>query len=670
MAKTSLPSQGLSKRYLERLSDLYPTITAASTEVINLSAILQLPKGTEHFLTDVHGENEAFSHVLRNASGTVRHKIDDIFGNSLSQVDKRELATLIYYPEEKMHLVFRDLESPEDWYRVMLCRLIKVARNVANKYTRSKVRKALPAGFDYVLEELLMEREDRDDKESYYESILSTIISLNRAREFIIALCSLIQRLVIDHLHIIGDIYDRGPGPHLILDTLMNYHSVDIQWGNHDVLWMGAAAGEIACICNVIRICARYGNLDILEDGYGINMLPLASYAMGTYEGDPCSCFHLKGNNTTDEREMLINLKIHKAVSILQFKAEGQLILAHPEFQLEKRNLLHRIDFQTGLIALDGKTYKMLDTHFPTVDPANPYAYTAQEADLVERLIHAFKSCEKLQQHIKFLLRSGNLYKVYNGNLLFHGCMPLAPDGSFACANIYGKKYKGKALYEVLESYIRKGFVSLDVKEREKGRDLMWWVWLHKDSPLFGKDKMATFERYFLEEKETHEERKNPYYLLCEKEEIVEMVLAEFGLAGRKDAHIINGHVPVKEKNGESPIKCGGKLLVIDGGFARAYQKETGIAGYTLISNSNGLVLAAHDPFKSTEDAIASGTDIHSDRRIVARVNVRKRVKDTDIGKELEVKIRELEALIDAYRNGDIAEQFDASKQTYRSLSL
>ncbi|MBR0163207.1 MAG: fructose-1,6-bisphosphatase [Lachnospiraceae bacterium] len=647
----------LETRYLERLAELYPSIAQAAEEVINLEAICNLPKGTEHFMTDVHGEHEAFSHIMRNGSGSVRHKIDDVFGRSLGARDKQTLATLIYYPAEKMRLILKKEKNPEDWYKVTLYRLIAVARGATEKYTRSKVRKALPKDFDYILEELLMEKENAEAKESYYESIIDTIIRIGRAREFIIALSELIQRFVIDHLHIVGDIFDRGPGPHLIMDMLMQHHSVDIQWGNHDVLWMGAAAGEVACICNVIRICARYGNLDILEDGYGINLLPLASYAMGHYEDDPCDCFKLKGNSATDPREMKINLKIHKAVSILQFKAEGQMIQKYPEFHLEDRNLLHRIDFKKGTIRLGKKSYKMLDTYFPTVDPEDPYAFTAQEKDLIDRLRQAFRGSEKLSAHARFLLSNGALYKVYNNNLLYHGCVPVNEDGTLREVTVFGKKYKGRALYEVLENYVRKGFVSLDPAEKERGQALMWWIWLHRDSPLFGKEKMATFERYFLAEKETHAEGKNPYYTLYEEEKTVDMILAEFGLGDVEDAHIVNGHVPVKVKNGESPIKCGGKLFVIDGGFSKAYQKETGIAGYTLIYNSYGLILAAHEPFESLEAAIQAESDIHSDQRVVARVTSRKRVGDTDAGREMRERIHDLEDLISAYRSGVIAER-------------
>ena len=649
--------KNLKTRYLERLSELYPTIARAAEEVINLEAIRNLPKGTEHFITDLHGENEAFSHILRNGSGSVKHKIEDVFGSTITKEEKQTLATLIYYPAEKMRLILRTVKNPEDWYKVTLYRLIAVARSAGAKYTRSKVRKSLPEDFDYILEELITETEHQDAKTSYYEAIIDTIIRIGRAKECIISLCELTQRLIIDHLHVVGDIYDRGPGPHLIMDTLMNYHSVDIQWGNHDVLWMGAASGSIPCICTVIRICARYGNLDILEDGYGINMLPLASYAMEVYENDPCTCFTLKGCHMDESREMQINLKIHKAISILQFKAEGQMIQQYPEFGLGHRNLLEHIDYKKQTVKIGRKTYKMLDTNFPTVDPKDPYAFTPYEADLIDRLVTAFKGSEKLIAHAKFLLSNGNLYKVYNNNLLYHGCIPMNADGSLHEVTLFGKKYKGRALYAILENYMRKGFVSLDPDEKDRGKALMWWIWLHKDSPLFGKDKMATFERYFLAEKETHEEGKNPYYSLIDKEETALEILKEFGLGDVKDAHIVNGHVPVKVKNGESPIRCGGKLFIIDGGFSRAYQKETGIAGYTLIYNSYGLILAAHEPFTSVEDAIVMESDIHSDQRIVTRVTQRKRVGDTDDGREMQERITDLEQLIAAYRSGEIVEK-------------
>lgn len=648
--------KNLEDRYLERLSQLYPTIAKASTEIINLQAILNLPKGTEHFLTDIHGEYEAFAHVLKNGSGSVKRKVDEVFGNTLSSRDKRTLATLIYYPREKMDQIKKVEPNMKDWYKITLYRLIEVCKSTASKYTRSKVRKALPDDFAYVIEELITVRSELNDKESYYNSIIDTIIDIGRAEKFIIALSELIQRLIIDHLHIVGDIYDRGPGPHIIMDKLMEYHAVDIQWGNHDVLWMGAAAGQRGCIANVIRICARYGNLDILEDGYGINLLPLATFAMNTYENDPCKCFQLKANLNRSVKELEMDIKMNKAISIIQFKVEGQIIRKNPEYHLEDRNLLHHIDYEKGTIEIDGKTYEMLDTNFPTVDPKDPYALTKEEEDVMERLEQAFLNCEKLQRHMAFLLNKGGLYKVYNNNLLYHGCVPLDEDGSLKSVTLYGKTYKGKSWYEVLESYVRKGFYAVDETEKERGKDIMWYIWLNENSPLFGKNKMATFERLFIADKETHEEVKNPYYRYLENEEVVDSILKEFGLEG-DEIHIINGHVPVKAKKGESPIKCNGKVLVIDGGFSKAYQSQTGIAGYTLIYNSYGLLLIAHEPFESAEAAVQKESDIHSERTVVERVVKRKLVADTDNGKHIKEQIEDLKILLEAYRSGKITQR-------------
>lgn len=646
----------LQARYLERLAQLYPTIAKASTEIINLQSILNLPKGTEHFLTDIHGEYEAFSHVLKNGSGSIRRKIDEVFGNTMSSRDKQTLATLIYYPKEKMEWIKKTEDNMEDWYKITLYRLIEVCKCTASKYTRSKVRKALPSEFAYVIEELITEKAEVSDKESYYNSIISTIIRIDRAEEFIVALSELIQRLVVDHLHIVGDIYDRGPGPHIIMDMLMDYHSVDIQWGNHDVLWMGAAAGQRGCIANAIRICARYGNLDILEDGYGINLLPLASFAMNTYEDDPCECFQLKGETVYGGRERLLDIKMHKAISIIQFKVEGQIIRNNPAFEMEKRNLLHHIDYENGTIEIDGKIYELKDKNFPTVDPKDPYALTREEEDIMCRLEKAFLNCRKMQEHMRFLLNRGGLFKVHNDNLLYHGCVPLNADGTFKKVKIYGHEYKGRALYEVLEAYVRKAFYAPEGLEKERGKDMMWYIWLHENSPLFGKDKMATFERYFLADKEQHVEKKNPYYELLEKEEVVDRILKEFGL-DPAESLIVNGHVPVKTKKGENPIKCGGKVLVIDGGFSKAYQKETGIAGYTLIYNSHGIILEAHDPFESTEAAIEKENDIRSESVTVRRFLGRKLVGDTDIGRDLKEQIEDLEYLLESYRNGRIKEK-------------
>ena len=643
-------------RYLETLAELYPTIAKASSEIINLQAILNLPKGTEHFLTDIHGEYEAFSHVLKNGSGSVRRKIKEVFGHTLSEREQRALATLIYYPKEKMDLVRKQEPNMEEWYKITLYRLIEVCKNAASKYTRSKVRKALPEEFAYVIEELITVRPEISDKESYYNAIVSMIIETKRAGEFIVALSELIQRLTVDHLHIVGDIFDRGPGPHIIMDKLMTYHSVDIQWGNHDVLWMGAAAGNTACIANVLRISAKYGNLNILEDGYGINLVPLARLAMTQYADDPCKCFSLDFREEEyDVRDAMLDEKMHKAISIIQFKLEGQLIEKHPEFHMEDRRLLHQMDLEKGTVVIEGVTYPLKDKCFPTIDPKNPYQLTAEENDVVERLKTAFVNCERLQKHVRFLLTKGSLYKVYNGNLLYHGCVPLNEDGTFTEVDIYGEKYSGKELYDVLEHYVRKGYYSLDKEEKKKGLDIFWFIWENQNSPVFGKQKMTTFERYFVADKKTHVEPKNPYYRLLEKEEIVNRILAEFGLQG-EECHIINGHIPVESKKGESPIKCNGKLLIIDGGFSKAYQGKTGIAGYTLIYNSYGLVIAAHEPFESVEKAVQEGRDVHSHRLLVEHVVKRKTVADTDVGRSIQENIRELEKLLQAYREGAIVE--------------
>lgn len=643
-------------KLLQRLAEIYPTIGAASTEIINLQSILNLPKGTEHFITDIHGEYEAFSHVLRNGSGSVRKKIDDVFGHTLSQADKKSLATLIYYPRQKMSLIKKEETNIRDWYKITLYRLIEVCKCVASKYTRSKVRKALPEEFAYVIEELITEKAEVTDKGAYYEAIINTIIEIGCAEKFIESLCSLIKRLVVDRLHILGDIYDRGPAPQSIMDRLMQYHSLDIQWGNHDIVWMGAAAGQPACIATVIRNCARYGNLDILEDGYGINMLPLATLAIDTYKGDPCESFYIHGKKANSYSENRVNVKMHKAIAIIQFKLEGQLIMRRPEFHMENRLLLDKVDYERGMITLDGKEYELNDTNFPTIDPTDPYALTEEEADVMERLTSAFLNCSRLQTHMQFLLKRGNLYKVYNGNLMYHGCVPMNKDGSFKKVNVYGQEYSGRVLYDVLESYVRKAFVALDAEEKRKGQDIMWFIWSSPDSPLFGKEKMATYERYFIKDKETHVEIKNPYYDLINDEKVLDRILQEFGLY-KDNSHIINGHMPVRLTKGESPVRCGGKLLIIDGGFCKAYQKQTGIAGYTLIYNSYGMTLVAHDPFSSTEEAIEKELDIHSDRIMVQKTERRLLVGDTDSGLEMKERIRELEELLKAYRNGTIKEK-------------
>lgn len=644
-------------KYLKSLAKQYPNIAAASTEIINLQAILNLPKGTEHFLTDIHGEYEQFNHVLKNGSGSVRRKIDEEFGNTLSNKDKKSLATLIYYPEEKLELIKKEEENIEDWYKITLHRLVQITKRVSSKYTRSKVRKALPKDFAYIIEELITEKAEVQDKEAYYNEIIHTIIRIGRAGQFIIALSYLIQRLVIDHLHIVGDIYDRGPGPHVILDTLSKYHSVDVQWGNHDIVWMGAASGQTACIANVIRMSARYGNLDTLEEGYGINLIPLATFAMETYADTDCSCFAIKYNTDYNTKDLSLDMKMHKAIAMIQFKLEGQLIMRRPEFHMEDRLLLDKIDPVARTITLYGKTYEMKDVDFPTVDWEHPYELTEGEQEVVERLRQAFLRCEKLQRHVRFLFAKGSLYKIYNGNLLYHGCVPLEEDGTFSQVEVYGETYSGKALYDVLEHYARKGFYAdEDLSEKLKGQDIIWYIWSGPGSPVFGKDKMTTFERYFIEDKETHKETKNSYYRLMDNEEVINSIFREFGL-DTMNSHIVNGHVPVELKKGQSPIRCGGKLLIIDGGFSRAYQDKTGIAGYTLVYNSHGMRLVAHAPFESAETAIKTETDIFSDSVIIETSSMRRRVADTDIGAELRDSIFELEELLRAYREGLIVEK-------------
>lgn len=647
----------LELKYLKSIANLYPNIAAASTEIINLQSILNLPKGTEHFLTDIHGEYEQFLHVLKNGSGSVKRKIDDEFGNTLSSRDKKSLATLIYYPEEKLEVILKEEDNIEDWYKITLHRLIQICKRVTSKYTRSKVRKALPKDFAYIIEELINENSDVQDKEAYYNEIINTIIGIGRAKEFIIALSKLIQRMVVDHLHIVGDIYDRGPGPHIILDTLMNYHSVDIQWGNHDVVWMGAASGHLPCIANVIRLSAKYGNLDMLEEGYGINLIPLATFAMEVYGNDDCHCFKVESHDEQNNlNDLELDQKMHKAITVIQFKLEGQLINRRPDFHMESRLLLDKIDFEKSTVIIEGKEYDLNDSYFPTINRNAPYELSPEEVKLMERLKSAFMKCEKLQKHVRFLFSKGSLYKVYNSNLLYHGCIPFDEDGSFKKVNIFGKEYSGKDLYDILEIYARKGYYDTEnEEERLKGQDIMWYIWSNENSPVYGKAKMATFERYLIDDKAIQKEKKNCYYKLIEKEEIVNKILIEFGL-DVDNSHIINGHMPVELMKGENPIKCNGKLLIIDGGFSKAYQSITGIAGYTLTFNSYGLRLIAHDPFESKEAAIAKETDIHSDTTVVENVPKRIVVGDTDNGKKIKETIRELEELLKAYRSGLIIE--------------
>ena len=643
-------------RYLELLSRLFPSADKASAEIINLSAILNLPKGTEFFASDIHGEYEAFSHTLRNGSGSIRLKIDDVFGDSLSENEKRSLATLIYYPREKMELVLSQVDDAEAWYAVTLQRLVAVCKRAAQKYTRSRVRKALPKDFAYIIEELMTENRHGVDKQAYYAAIVDAVIRTDRGGALVEALCLLIQRLAIERLHIVGDIYDRGPYPHIIMDALMEHHSLDIQWGNHDIVWMGASLGQRGCIAHVVRNCARYGNLSILEDAYGINILPLASFALEAYKDDPCVAFGLKGNPDLPPQELEMNVKIQKAMAIIQFKVEAQLIDENPGFGLEDRKLLDKIDYENGTVMLDGVAYELTDTVFPTVDPADPYRLTPEEEEVMQRLEQAFTGCEKLQRHMRFFLDAGSLYKVCNGNLLFHACVPLNADGSLMETEVFGETYKGRALYDVMERYVRAAFDDADPELAKRGRDLLWYMWLGEGSPLFAKSKMATFELYLIAEKEARKEVKNSFYSYLDDERVMGGIFEDFGM-DPETSRIVCGHVPVKVKDGEDPVKCGGRVLTIDGGFSKAYQPTTGIAGYTLISNSYGFVLAAHEPLESMRAAVVNELDIHSSRKVVELVDKRTLVADTDNGAVLKQQIADLEELLEAYRNGIVAEK-------------
>jgi fructose-1,6-bisphosphatase-3 len=646
-------------KYLNLLATQFPTVQTASTEIINLEAILKLPKGTEHFLSDIHGEYELFSHLLRNGSGVIRQKIEDVFKNTLRGFIKDELATLIYYPEEKLALIEKREKNIDEWYAVTLQRLIGVTRATASKYTRSKVRKALPSDFAYIIEELLHESPDSHNKASYFDGIIHTIIRIERAREFIIAICRLIQTLAIDRLHIVGDIYDRGPYPEKVMDKLLDYHAVDVQWGNHDIIWMGSAAGIRALIANLVRISARYMNLDTIEDGYGISLLPLATFANEIYKDDPCQRFQPKvmENSATDSKYLKMIGRMQKAIAIIQFKLEADIIRRNPQFEMDDRNLLHLINYDKGIITLNGKEYQLNDTYFPTINPDDPYTLTADEHDVIDKLRNSFMQSERLKKHVKFLYAKGSMYLRYNDNLLLHGCLPMDPDGSFTEIPVEMEMLSGRKLIDRFDVFARKAYFTRNDKAPDfVARDYMWYLWCGPQSPLFGKQKMATFERYFIDAKETHKEEKNSYFVLNEQEATLDKILQEFDLDASK-AHLINGHVPVKVKKGESPIKANGKLLVIDGGMSKAYQKETGISGYTLIYNSYGLVLVAHKEFDSAAKAIADEADILFHVSHLEKNSDRKTVEDTDNGKNLRQQITDLEMLLAAYRKGLIKER-------------
>lgn len=640
------------RRYLASLAKQFPTIDSAITEIINLRAILALPKGTEHFVSDIHGEYEGFLHVLRTASGVIRRKIDDVFGESLTSDEKRSLATLIYYPEQKLEELAQRGPLTDAWYRDTLHRLTRVCRLVTSKYTRSKVRKALPKQFGYIIDELIHEDGSAPDKAGYCDEIVNAIIGTGKANALITAISHFTQAMAVDRLHILGDIFDRGPGADIILDKIMDHHSVDIQWGNHDILWMGAAAGSLACIATALRISLRYGNLDMLREGYGIDTSALAAFAIEFYGDDPCHLFQpgVTDENLT-EKERLLTARMHKAITIMEFKLVDQLIRRRPEFGMTERAVLDGLNLAENAARIGGKTWSIRDSRLPTVNPRDPSALTPEEERVMTRLCAAFQNSEKLQKHMRLLFEKGGMYLCCNGNLLFHGCIPMNPDGSFQEFHLSGSPLKGKALLDWFDAAVRQGYFSRDAVERARGQDVMWYLWAGCDSPLFGKKRMTTFERYFIDEKETHHEPKNAYFDFRDDPTACGRILSEFGLNPHR-GHIINGHVPVKVKKGESPVKAGGRLLVIDGGFAKAYQKETGIAGYTLIFSSRGMSLAAHHPFESTRKAIAEELDVIPQRFVVEANQESMRIRDTDIGRELRAQIENLTTLIGAYEAG------------------
>ena len=652
----SIEELRLEKRYLELLADRFPSIQKASMEIINLEAIMRLPKSTEHFLTDIHGEYETFTHVLRNASGVVRRKIEDIFGMGLRKSEKNALATLIYYPEEKMEMILKEEKDDiSEWYMITLQRLSIIARAASSKYTRSKVRKSMPPDYAYIIDELL--NESGHEKQEYYNGIIRTIIEIDRAKEFVIEISHFIQRLMIDRLHIIGDIYDRGPSAEKVMEVIQKHHAVDIQWGNHDIIWMGAAAGCKTLIATVLRISARYINLDTIEDAYGINLLPLATFAMEFYRIDPAEAFIPKSDGDTNGKSLELIKQMHKAMAIIQFKLEAQLIKENPQFNMSDRLLLDKINYEEGTIIIDGKKYDLLDKFFPTIDPKNPFKLTVEEEELMTRLQSSFRNSELLQKHIEVLYSKGSMYLTFNSNLLYHGCIPMNKDGSFYEMEIEGKKYNGKSLLDQLDIIARRAYFTCS-KSKPHPTDMayMWYLWTGPNSPLFGKHRMTTFERYFIEDKTAHEETQNPYYDFRDKEETCNMIFKEFEL-DPNTSHIINGHIPVKAKKGESPIKAKGKLFVIDGGMSVPYQKVTGLSGYTLIYNSYGLILVEHNHFKSVEEAIKNNLDIVSSRNIVETNAKRKRVADTDIGTDIKEQVRDLMMLLAAYRKGIVKEK-------------
>jgi len=643
-------------KYLKMLSRNYPTIQSVSTEIINLRAIVNLPKGTEHYLSDIHGEYEAFRHILRNASGSVRRKIDQALGDYVTASERKTLAALIYYPELKLHDLKKKGIVDSEWYAITIKRLISVCNIVTSKYTRSKVRKALPEDFAYIINELMTTGSKDFNKEEYFSQIIDSIIDIGSADNVIIAMCHLVQDLVIDKLHIVGDIYDRGDSPHLVMDELEKQHYVDIQWGNHDMLWMGAGAGNLCCIANAVRICLRYNNYDFLEGGYGINMRPLAMFAMDTYKDDPCESFMPKKSAESgyDSHSDEAIAKMHKAICIIQLKLEGQYILAHPEYKMDDRLLLDKMDAQRKTVTINDTVYELKDSFFPTVDPTSPYTLSEEEQHIVDRLHASFVNNEKLQRHVDFLFKKGSMYKCCNGCLMFHGCIPMKDDGSFAGVTIGGEEYSGKALLERCEKLARQGqYSKVGSEKKNNGCDFMWYLWCGPKSPLFGKNKMATFERYFVADKTLQKEVSDPYFTAAYTEEGVDMILREFGM-DEKEGVIVNGHIPVKIRKGESPIKVDGRLVIIDGGLSKAYQSVTGIAGYTLVSNSHQIYLSEHEPFTTLTDAVCDAKDMHSRFILFKSFDERVKIEDSDDGKEILAQIDDLLELLEAYRSGII----------------
>lgn len=646
-------------RLLSLLSQNFPNVESACTEIINLEAILNLPKGTEHFMADIHGEHEAFEHILRNASGNIKRKVKEIYQNELSKDQIRELCTLIYYPEEKLELLeAQENNLPSEFYSDTLKRLIRVCQSICSKYTRSKVRKALPKQFAYIIEELLHENAEDNNKDAYFKRIIDSIIQTGQAGNFITAICQVIQRLAIDQMHILGDIWDRGPGAHIIMDALMQYHNFDFTWGNHDALWMGAAAGNDCCICTVLRFCLRFGNMATLEDGYGINLLPLATFALEAYKDDPCTIF-LPSNKyeKLSNRQCELIGKMHKAITIVQFKVEQQMINAHPEWNIYRKGTLEHVNPHNGTFTINGKEYPLKDSLFPTVDWTDPYKLTPEEQEMLQKLNHSFRVSDKLQKHIKCILSHGGMYNICNGNLLFHASVPLNDDGTMKEVELMGKKTSGRELMDRIGTIVRAAF-NRDTPHDEKkaAKDYLMYLWCGPDSPLFDKKRMITFERYFIADKTLIHEEKGAYFRLRNDAKICDYILDSFGVEG-KHRHIINGHVPVHVAEGESPIKAEGRLMVIDGGFSQHYHSTTGIAGYTLVYHSRGFELIQHEPFTSRKDAILNGTDTHSSKQLVEITGHRLRVRDTDLGTKIQTRIKELYELVSVYKHGYLKER-------------